>query len=44
MSAAVAERLHGWLCSIETDLAGLPRVARVMRDLGPTRGTVAGAT
>jgi release factor glutamine methyltransferase len=43
MTAAVAERLHGWLCSIETDLAGLPRVARVMRDLGPTRGTVAGA-
>jgi len=44
MTAAVAERLPGWLCSIESDLAGLPRVARVSRDIGPTRGTVAGAT
>jgi release factor glutamine methyltransferase len=44
MTAAVGERLHGWLCSIETDLAGLPRVARVIRDLGPPRGTVSGAT
>ena len=42
MAAAVTERLRGWVCSIESDLAGLPRVARVMRDLGPARGTVAG--
>ena len=42
MGLAVLERLHGWACSIETDLAGLPRVARVMRDLGPRRGAVVG--
>src|SRR4051794_11803232 len=27
----VAERLPGWVCSVEADLAGLPRVARVTR-------------
>ena len=27
--ARVGERLPGWACSVETDLAGLPRVARV---------------
>jgi release factor glutamine methyltransferase len=27
----VDERLSGWTCSVETDLAGLPRVARVAR-------------
>ena len=27
----VAERLPGWTCTVETDLAGLPRVARVTR-------------
>ncbi len=27
--ALVAERLPGWRCSVELDLAGLPRVARV---------------
>jgi release factor glutamine methyltransferase len=42
MAATVAERLHGWSCSIESDLGGLPRVARVMRDVGPPRGTLAG--
>jgi release factor glutamine methyltransferase len=42
MTATVAERLHGWRCTIERDLAALPRVARVMRDPGPPRGTVAG--
>jgi release factor glutamine methyltransferase len=29
--AAVAELLAGWSCSVEFDLAGLPRVARVRR-------------
>ncbi len=27
----VAERLPDWACTVETDLAGLPRVARVTR-------------
>ena len=27
----VAERLPGWRCDVETDLAGLPRVARIWR-------------
>ena len=27
----VAERLPGWPCAVETDLAGLPRVARIRR-------------
>lgn len=31
--ALVAERLPTWRCAVETDLAGLPRVARVERDL-----------
>ena len=30
----VAERLPGWACTVETDLAGLPRVARVSRGEG----------
>ncbi|HYN70718.1 MAG TPA: HemK/PrmC family methyltransferase [Candidatus Eisenbacteria bacterium] len=30
MDVAVADRLRGWSCAIEPDLAGLPRVARVM--------------
>jgi release factor glutamine methyltransferase len=29
--ALVATRLPGWSCSVEPDLAGLPRVARVTR-------------
>jgi len=29
--ALVAGRLPGWACSVETDLAGLPRVARITR-------------
>ena len=29
IAALVAERLPGWTCRVETDLAGLPRVARV---------------
>ena len=28
----VAERLPGWACTVELDLAGLPRVARVARE------------
>lgn len=32
--ACVAERLPGWTCTVETDLAGLPRVARVSRGDG----------
>jgi release factor glutamine methyltransferase len=43
MTSTVEERLHGWSCSIESDLAGLPRVARVSRDLGPPGGTVGAA-
>jgi release factor glutamine methyltransferase len=31
MLALVAERLPGWRCGIELDLAGLPRVARIER-------------
>ena len=31
MMACVGERLPGWACTVETDLAGLPRVARVSR-------------
>ncbi len=31
MLALVAERLPGWRCAIELDLAGLPRVARIER-------------
>jgi hypothetical protein len=27
----VAERLPGWSCWVEVDLAGLPRVARIAR-------------
>jgi hypothetical protein len=27
----VAERLPGWACSVELDLASLPRVARIER-------------
>jgi methylase of polypeptide subunit release factors len=27
----VAERLPGWQCAVEVDLAGLPRVARIER-------------
>ena len=30
--ALVAARLPGWRCSVELDLAGLPRVARIERD------------
>lgn len=30
--ALVADRLPGWRCTVETDLAGLPRVARISRD------------
>jgi methylase of polypeptide subunit release factors len=29
-----AERLPGWRCSVELDLAGLPRVARLGRTAG----------
>jgi release factor glutamine methyltransferase len=29
--ALVAARLPGWTCSVEADLAGLPRVARIVR-------------
>jgi release factor glutamine methyltransferase len=43
MTSTVGERLHGWSCSIESDLAGLPRVARVSRDQGPPGGTVGAA-
>jgi release factor glutamine methyltransferase len=32
---AVAERLPGWICWVEPDLAGLPRVARVTRSENP---------
>ncbi len=32
--AAVAETLTGWQASVETDLAGLPRVLRVVRRVG----------
>jgi release factor glutamine methyltransferase len=32
--AAVGGSLDGWACSIETDLAGLPRVARIVRPAG----------
>ena len=34
MLALVAERLPGWGCAIELDLAGLPRVARIERSAG----------
>ena len=30
----VAARLPGWTCAVETDLAGLPRVARIARSRG----------
>ena len=29
--ALVASRLPGWVCRVELDLAGLPRVARIAR-------------
>ena len=29
--ALVASRLPGWVCRVELDLAGLPRVARIKR-------------
>ena len=32
--AAVAETLTGWQASVETDLAGLPRILRVERRAG----------
>ncbi len=40
---AVAARLPGWRCSVEADLAGLPRLARVARSAvaGPAEGAVA---
>jgi release factor glutamine methyltransferase len=31
IGACVAERLPGWTCTVEADLAGLPRVARIGR-------------
>ena len=39
---AVANRLPGWHCSVQPDLAGLPRVARVARAAagGSTQGAV----
>jgi hypothetical protein len=33
MSALVGNRLPGWRCAIELDLAGLPRVARIERSV-----------
>jgi release factor glutamine methyltransferase len=33
MLALVAERLPGWRCEVELDLAGLPRVARIERSV-----------
>ena len=32
IAALVAVRLPGWSCQVETDLGGLPRVARLTRD------------
>jgi release factor glutamine methyltransferase len=34
ITALVEERLPGWSCVVETDLAGLPRVARIARTTG----------
>jgi release factor glutamine methyltransferase len=39
--AAVAQHLPGWRVSVQTDLAGLPRLARVER--GPVEGGGPGA-
>ena len=36
--ALVGERLPGWRCTVELDLAGLPRVARVERSAGTAPG------
>jgi release factor glutamine methyltransferase len=38
MLALVAERLPGWRCTVEVDLAGLPRVARIERSEGAPPG------
>ncbi|HEV8402746.1 MAG TPA: hypothetical protein VGQ31_06895, partial [Candidatus Limnocylindrales bacterium] len=38
MPALVGERLPGWGCTIELDLAGLPRVARVERSAAAEPG------
>ena len=38
--ALAAARLPGWTCTVETDLAGLPRVARIARI---ARGSAAGS-
>ena len=34
----VAATLPGWACSVQADLAGLPRVARVSREGGSSSG------
>jgi methylase of polypeptide subunit release factors len=31
IAALVVDRLPGWACTVEVDLAGLPRVARISR-------------
>lgn len=36
--ALVTERLDGWTCAVEADLAGLPRVARIERVAPSARG------
>ncbi len=35
--AAVADRLTGWSCTVGVDLGGLPRVARIERDIAVAR-------
>ncbi len=37
-SSLVGDRLPGWACTIELDLAGLPRVARIERSAGAASG------
>jgi release factor glutamine methyltransferase len=34
--ALAADRLPGWSCTVTADLAGLPRIARLARDMGQT--------
>ncbi len=38
MVSLVGDRLPGWVCTIELDLAGLPRVARIERSAGVASG------
>ena len=38
MVSLVGDRLPGWVCTIELDLAGLPRVARIERSTGAASG------